>query len=123
MQDHTPSHILSLPKNFFHILLIYLIGNYIVSLFRLFLIFPPLVPVLDIIIILLWARHENKKRAAAEQAQISRKKRIHSPRFWKLLSMGMLEIINDRIRIHWINTSIVVILMLILKFALTKTII
>lgn len=79
--------------------------------------------VLDIFIILLWARHENKKRRAAELMIVSRKHWSNSPMFWKIISMGMLQIKNERIHIHWINTFIVVVLMLILKFLLTKIII
>lgn len=79
--------------------------------------------VLDVLIILLWARHENKKREAANHTPLSSKKWVNSPKFWTLLSMGMLQIKHDRISIHWRNTILVVIMMLILKLAITKTII
>lgn len=77
--------------------------------------------VLDIIIILLWAKHENKKRAGLN-VRNRKRKWTNSPRFWKLISMGMLQMKNERIHIYWINTIIVAIVMILLKYTLTKTI-
>lgn len=77
--------------------------------------------VLDIIIILLWARHENKKRAV-DSTNVHGKKWSNSPRFWKLVSMGMLEMSNGKINVNWKNTITFFVLILLLKFVLTKTI-
>ncbi|MBY0123033.1 hypothetical protein [Bacillus sp. S/N-304-OC-R1] len=78
--------------------------------------------VLDIIIILLWAKHENNKKRAGQDTPNQRRKWTDSPKFWKFISIGMLQMKNERIHIHWINTILIVIVMILLKLVLTKTI-
>lgn len=74
--------------------------------------------VLDIIIILLWARHENKKRQGA--ASLSRKRWTDQKWFWNVVALGIVQPKNNRIVINWKNLILFLIIMYILKTFLFK---
>lgn len=66
----------------------------------------------DIVIILLWARHENKKREGSVQ---TRNRLTDSKWFWNIVAMGIVQPKNNRIVINWKNLIIFVIVMYLLK--------
>jgi hypothetical protein len=74
--------------------------------------------ILDIVIILLWARHENKKRKGT--GEISTHHWTNKKWFWNLVSMGIVGPVNGKIVLNKKNLVIVIILLIALKFALSK---
>lgn len=68
----------------------------------------------DIIIVLLWARHVNMKRKNIEEG-IQKQKIINQKWFWNIVSMGIVQPKNGKIRIIWRNMIIFIITMYILK--------
>ncbi|TYS67439.1 hypothetical protein FZC76_12665 [Sutcliffiella horikoshii] len=75
--------------------------------------------ILDIVIILLWARNENRKREAQEAGIIPVKKRwTDSKWFWNFIALGVVQPNNGRIVVNWRNLIAAVILLTVLKFAI-----
>jgi hypothetical protein len=75
--------------------------------------------ILDIVIILLWARNENRKREAQEAGIIPVKKRWSDSKwFWNLLALGVVQPKNGRIVVNWRNLIAAGILLTVLKFAI-----
>ncbi|MDZ5473722.1 hypothetical protein SM124_18550 [Bacillus sp. 31A1R] len=69
--------------------------------------------ILDIIIVLLWARHENIKREKAEGIQ---SKRITDSKwFWNLVALGIVQPKNNRIVINWRNLFLNIVLLYFIK--------
>lgn len=68
----------------------------------------------DIIIVLLWARHVNKKKQNREEGT-QNQKIIHQKWFWNIVSMGIVQPKNGKIRIIWRNMIIFIVTMYILK--------
>jgi hypothetical protein len=69
--------------------------------------------VLDIIIVLLWARHENKKREGGTGYD---KPRLTDRKwFWNIVVMGIVQPKNNRIKVNWRNLILFMIAMYILK--------
>lgn len=58
--------------------------------------------ILDIIIVVLWARHQNRK--AGNQIQTSRKRWTDSNWFWNIIAMGVIQRKENRYVINWVNT-------------------
>ncbi|QFT87988.1 hypothetical protein FIU87_04900 [Bacillus sp. THAF10] len=76
-----------------------------------------LASILDIAIILLWARNENRKREAQEAGNIQIKKRWSDHKwFWNVIAMGVVQPKNGRIVIVWRNLIAALILLTALKF-------
>ncbi|MFE7060682.1 hypothetical protein ACFVAD_00855 [Sutcliffiella sp. NPDC057660] len=76
-----------------------------------------LASILDIVIILLWARNENKKREAEEAGIIPVKKRwTDSTWFWNIIAMGVVQPKEGRIRIKWRNMILAIALLTGVKF-------
>jgi len=68
--------------------------------------------ILDVVIILLWARHENNKRKNSS----STKKRLTDQKwFWNVAALGIVQPRDNRIVVNWRNLIIVVIAMYLLK--------
>ncbi|NLP50071.1 hypothetical protein [Bacillus sp. RO1] len=75
--------------------------------------------ILDIVIILLWARNENRKREAEEAGIIPMKKRwTDSKWFWNIIAIGVVQPKNGRIVVNWRNLIAAGILLTVLKFAI-----
>ncbi|MFT4415864.1 hypothetical protein ACLM5H_18555 [Fredinandcohnia humi] len=75
----------------------------------------------DIVIVILWARHENKKRAQENKANLPRKKRMtDSNVFWWVIGLGIVRKRNDRLIIDWKYVAVYLILGLLLKVWITK---
>ncbi|NMH71672.1 hypothetical protein HF078_01150 [Bacillus sp. RO2] len=75
--------------------------------------------ILDIVIILLWARNENRKREAQEAGIIPVKKRWSDSKwFWNLIALGVVQPKNGRIVVNWRNLIATGILLTVLKFAI-----
>ncbi|MCA1320446.1 hypothetical protein LC085_11045 [Bacillus tianshenii] len=76
-----------------------------------------LASILDIVIILLWARNENKKREAQEAGVIPIKKRwTDSKWFWNIIAMGVVQPKDGRIRIIWRNMLLALALLTGVKY-------
>lgn len=76
-----------------------------------------LASILDIVIILLWARNENKKREAEEAGIIPIKKRwTDSKWFWNIIAMGVVQPKEGRIRINWRNMLLAMAMLTGVKF-------
>jgi hypothetical protein len=69
--------------------------------------------VLDIIIILLWARHENKKR---EGNPVTPSKRWTNQKwFWNVVALGIVQPKNNKLVISWVNLVVFLVAMYFLK--------
>jgi hypothetical protein len=68
--------------------------------------------ILDIIIILLWARHENRKREVRKDVD---RKWTDRKWFWNIIAMGIVQPKNNRIVLNWRNLFLFIIIMYILK--------
>ncbi|WP_417898838.1 hypothetical protein ABN702_22675 [Bacillus haimaensis] len=76
-----------------------------------------LASILDIVIILLWARNENKKREAEEAGIIPIKKRwTDSKWFCSIIAMGVVQPREGRIRINWRNMLLAIAFLTGVKF-------
>ena len=72
--------------------------------------------VLDIIIVVLWARKENKKLSGKENSD---KKRWRDTKiFWKIVTMGMIQLKNNKYSINWLNVIVITILLHVLLLSL-----
>jgi hypothetical protein len=69
--------------------------------------------ILDIFIILLWARHENRKRE--ERLDVTVRKWTDRKWFWNIIAMGIVQPKNNRIVLNWRNLVLFIIIMYILK--------
>ncbi|MCM3619925.1 hypothetical protein M3936_20335 [Sutcliffiella horikoshii] len=75
--------------------------------------------ILDIVIILLWARNENKKWEAQESGIIPVKKRWSDSKwFWNIVALGIVQPKSGRIVVNWRNLVAAFVLLTILKFAI-----
>ncbi|URT71810.1 hypothetical protein [Cytobacillus firmus] len=69
---------------------------------------------LDIIVVLLWARHENKKK---QQGQFTNPNRLTNKKwFWYLVSMGIVLPKNGKLTFSLKNFILTVIFLVLLKF-------
>ncbi len=68
----------------------------------------------DIIIVLLWARHVNKKRQNIDEGT-QKQKIINQKWFWNIVSMGIVQPRDGKISIIWRNVIIFIVTMYILK--------
>jgi competence protein ComGC len=72
--------------------------------------------ILDIVIVLLWARHENRKREGKPQTV---KPRLTDRRwFWNIMAMGIDQPKNNKLVINWRNLVLVIIAMYFVKKSL-----
>jgi hypothetical protein len=78
--------------------------------------------VLDILIIVIWARHENKKRERDGKGSSSRFKWTEKKWFWSIIAFGITQPNNGRLSINWKNLIIFMVLMSIFKYCLSKRI-
>jgi hypothetical protein len=69
--------------------------------------------ILDIIIILLWARYENKKR---EGGVVNPRRITNQKWFWNLIALGIVQPRDGRIVLNWKNLIGVILFMIIIKF-------
>jgi hypothetical protein len=68
---------------------------------------------LDIIIILLWAKHENKKR---EGNPVTPSKRWTNQKwFWNVVALGIVQPKNNKLVISWVNLVVFLVAMYFLK--------
>lgn len=74
--------------------------------------------VLDIVVILLWVWHENKKQKG--DATSSRKKWTNQKWFWNVVALGIIQPKNNRMVINWKNLLLFLIVMYFLKTLLFK---
>lgn len=69
--------------------------------------------ILDIVIVLLWARHENRKREGKPQPV---KPRLTDRKwFWNIVAMGIVQPKNNKLVISWRNLVLVIIAMYFVK--------
>ena len=73
-----------------------------------------LASILDIIIILLWARYENKKRNRVGTF-VKKPKLTDKVWFWNVMAMGFVQPRNGRIKINWRNLIIFILTMYVIK--------
>ena len=72
--------------------------------------------ILDIVIVILWARKENQK---AERHEILGKKRWRDTKiFWNIVAMGVVQPKNNKYSINWFNLIGVTILLHVLFYIL-----
>jgi hypothetical protein len=72
--------------------------------------------ILDIVIVLLWARHENRKREGKPQTV---KPRLTDRKwFWNIVAMGIVQPNNNKLVISWRNLILVIIAMYFVKKSL-----
>lgn len=69
--------------------------------------------ILDIVIILLWARYENKKRAGGT---VNPRRITNQKWFWNLIALGIVQPKDGRIVLNWKNFVGVILFMIFLKF-------
>ncbi|QOR68101.1 hypothetical protein IM538_08325 [Cytobacillus suaedae] len=75
----------------------------------------------DIVIVILWARHENRKREIEDGTNLTRKKRLtDSNLFWWVIGLGIVRKRNDKLIVDWKYVLAYIILGLLLKVWLTK---
>ncbi|KMJ57427.1 hypothetical protein AB685_15490 [Bacillus sp. LL01] len=75
--------------------------------------------ILDIVIILLWARNENRKREAQEAGIIQEKRRwTDSKWFWNIVAIGIVQPKSGRIVVNCRNLVAAFVLLTVLKFAI-----
>lgn len=69
--------------------------------------------ILDIVIILLWAHYENKKK----QGGVDNPRRITNKKwFWNFIALGIVQPKDGRIVLNWKNLIGFILLMILLKF-------
>ena len=75
--------------------------------------------IVDIFIVILWARKENQK---LEGKDVPRKKRWRDTKlFWNIVAMGVIQPKNKKFSINWINMiTVTVLLHVLLYLLLTK---
>lgn len=71
--------------------------------------------ILDIVVVLIWAWHENKKKANQSMDTNGKKKVTESKWFWYIIGLGIIVPKNNRLTVSWINLAVVIILMYFLK--------
>jgi uncharacterized membrane protein len=71
--------------------------------------------ILDIVIILIWAWHENRKKANQNEESTDKKRWAESKWFWYIIGLGIVQPKNNRLSVNWINLAVVIILMYIVK--------
>ncbi|KAA0544638.1 hypothetical protein FZW96_19715 [Bacillus sp. BGMRC 2118] len=77
----------------------------------------------DIIIVILWARHENRKRALEADQNTKRKKSItDSNLFWWIIGMGIVRRKHEKLIVDWKYVALYIILGILLKVWLSKEI-
>ncbi|MBE4907595.1 hypothetical protein IMZ08_05895 [Bacillus luteolus] len=75
----------------------------------------------DIVIVILWARHENRKRELEAGTNLTRKKRLtDSNLFWWVIGLGIVRKRNDKLIVDWKYVVGYLILGLLLKVWLTN---
>lgn len=72
--------------------------------------------ILDIVIVILWARRENKK---IERNEVPRKKRWRDTKlFWNIVAMGVIQPKDGKYAVNWFNMIGVTILVHVLLYFL-----
>ncbi|MFS0862466.1 hypothetical protein [Fredinandcohnia sp. 179-A 10B2 NHS] len=74
----------------------------------------------DIVIVILWARHENKKRDESNSIHISKKRITDSKLFWWIIGLGIVQKKNDRLIIEWKYIVAYIVLGFLLKVWISK---
>ncbi|WP_456275100.1 hypothetical protein [Bacillus sp. AK128] len=75
----------------------------------------------DIVIVILWARHENRKKESGIIVGNKTKKRItESAIFWWIIGLGIVRKKNDRLVIDWKYIVVYLLLGLLVKVWITK---
>ncbi|RFB18450.1 hypothetical protein DZB84_05945 [Bacillus sp. HNG] len=75
----------------------------------------------DIVIVILWARHENKKRKFEGNETQLRKKRITDYAiFWWIIGLGIVQKKNEKLVIYWRYMVAYIVLGFLLKVWITK---
>ncbi|WP_449539261.1 hypothetical protein [Ferdinandcohnia sp. Marseille-Q9671] len=75
----------------------------------------------DIVIVILWARHDNRKKQQEEVQGTTLKRRItDSNLFWWIIGLGVVQKKNDRLVIVWKYVVGYIVLGLLLKVWLSK---
>ncbi|MHC0037765.1 hypothetical protein [Pseudoneobacillus sp. C159] len=69
--------------------------------------------VLDVVIILIWARYENKKRAG--KSATLKKRWTDQKWFWNIVALGIVQPKNNKIVVNWVNLIVVVMALYFLK--------
>jgi hypothetical protein len=72
--------------------------------------------ILDIIIVLLWARHENMKRE--EHPEPAKPRLTDQKWFWKIVAMGIVQPKNNKLVMNWRNLVLIVTAMYLMKKAI-----
>ncbi|MFD1780716.1 hypothetical protein ACFSFW_18790 [Fredinandcohnia salidurans] len=78
----------------------------------------------DIVIVILWARHENKKRLIEEKNSHLQKKRItDNSIFWWIIGLGIVQKKNEKLVIDWRYVVAYIVLGFLLKAWVSKELI
>lgn len=72
--------------------------------------------ILDIVIVLIWARYENRKREG--QTQPAGPRLTDRKWFWNIIAMGIIQPKNNKLVLNWRNLIFVVIAMYLMKKAI-----
>jgi hypothetical protein len=67
----------------------------------------------DVVIILLWARHENKKRE--NESNVQKKRWAERKWFWHIVAMGIVQPKENKLVINWRNFILFIITMYLIK--------
>ncbi|MEH7238346.1 hypothetical protein [Bacillus sp. JJ1562] len=77
--------------------------------------------IVDIVIVILWARHENKKRKFEKNEILINKKRITDYNiFWWIIGLGIVQKKNDKLVIYWRYVMAYIVIGFLLKAWITK---
>lgn len=77
--------------------------------------------VADIVIVIWWARHENRKRELEAGTNLARKRRLtDSSLFWWVIGLGIVRKKNEKLIVDWKYVVAYLILGVFLKVLLTK---
>jgi hypothetical protein len=71
--------------------------------------------VLDVVIILIWARFENKKRAGQSTAITAKRRWTDQKWFWNVVALGIVQPKNNKIVVNWLNFIVVIVVLYFLK--------
>lgn len=73
--------------------------------------------ILDIVIVLVWARYENRKREGQTDAR-AKPSLTDRKWFWNIVAMGIIQPKNNKLVLDWRNLIFVVIAMYLMKKAI-----
>lgn len=74
----------------------------------------------DIVIVIVWARHENKKREESNTIHVRKKRITDSNLFWWIIGLGIVQRKNNRLIIDWKYIVAYIVLGILLKVWITK---